>query len=80
MKKKLSLFLTIIAMAVWVIMFLAGTDVWNDTGKKDIWNLQGPPYGDLRVFLYCFYGLFVLLLTSLALDIMSYLRQSRSRY
>jgi hypothetical protein len=42
-------------------MFLAGTDVWHDVGRPDFWNLQGPPYHDLRVFAYAFYLLLIVL-------------------
>ena len=78
MKSKLQLVLTIIAILSWVIMFLAGSDIWNDAGRKDIWALQGVPYNDLRVLLYCFYGLFILLITNLGLDIMAVCRKNKS--
>jgi hypothetical protein len=45
------------ALACWVLMFLAGHDVWHDTGRLDLWRLEGPPYHDLRVFIVTFYVL-----------------------
>jgi hypothetical protein len=43
------------ALLCWGVMFLAGTDVWHAAGRPDFWNLQGPPYQDLRAFAYAFY-------------------------
>jgi hypothetical protein len=56
-----TLSLSALALLCWVVMFLAGTDVWHDVGRPDIWNLQGPPYPDLRAFAYAFYLLPVVL-------------------
>lgn len=39
-----------VALLCWLVMFAAGTDVWHDVGRPDFWNLQGPPYHDLRAF------------------------------
>lgn len=50
-----------LALLCWAVMFLAGTDVWHDVGRPDFWNLQGPPYHDLRAFAYAFYLLLVVL-------------------
>jgi hypothetical protein len=57
--------LGVLGFACWVVMFLAGTDVWHDAGRPDFWNLTGPPYDDLRAFAYAFYLLFVILLVHL---------------
>jgi hypothetical protein len=57
--------LNIVAMVCWVFIFLAGTDVWHDTGSRDFWHLPGPPYQDLRVIAYTFYALFFVLVFSL---------------
>ena len=53
--------LGLVAIVCWVIMFLAGTDVWHDVGRPDFWNLAGPPYQDLRAFTIAFYLLFAVL-------------------
>ena len=52
---KLTLWL--VGLGCWVVMFLAGTDVWHDTGRPDFWNLPGAPYHDLRAFVVAFYVL-----------------------
>ena len=49
----------------WVVMFLAGTDVWHDVGRPDFWNLAGVPYNDLRAFAAAFYLLFAVLALNL---------------
>jgi hypothetical protein len=46
-----------LALACVVVMFLAGHDIWNDTGRRDFWHLPGPPYFDVRVFVAAYYGL-----------------------
>ena len=56
-----TLCLSALALFCWVVMFLAGTDVWHDVGRPDFWNLQGPPYHDLRAFSYAFYVLLIVL-------------------
>jgi hypothetical protein len=53
--------LGVLALFCWVVMFLAGTDVWSDVGRPDFWNLAGAPYHDLRAFAYAFYLLFAIL-------------------
>ncbi len=57
--------LGVLALVCWAVMFLAGTDVWHDTGRPDFWNLAGPPYHDLRAFAFAFYLLFAILLVHL---------------
>jgi hypothetical protein len=47
-------------MLCWVVMFLAGTDVWHFAGSPDFWRLSGPPYTDLRAFAYAFYLQFLI--------------------
>jgi hypothetical protein len=68
--------LSAISLLCWVVMFLAGTDVWHDTGSRDFWHLQGPPYTDLRAFAYAFYLLFVVLIGSLVVRIASAVRRA----
>ena len=55
--------LSILGMLCWVVMFLAGTDVWHFTGSPDFWRLSGSPYTDLRAFGYAFYLQFFILFT-----------------
>lgn len=57
------------ALLCWLLMFMAGTDVWHDTGSQDFWTLQGQPYNDLRAFAWAFYGLFVILIASFSLQL-----------
>ncbi len=59
--------LSALALLCWVVMFLAGTDVWHDVGRPDFWNLQGPPYHDLRALVYAFYLLLAILSVHLLL-------------
>ena len=69
-----------LALLCWVVMFLSGTDVWHDVGRPDIWNLQGPPYHDLRAFACAFYLLLAVLVVHLivtALDLV--VARSRAR-
>ena len=69
-----------LALLCWVVMFLSGTDVWHDLGRPDIWNLQGPPYHDLRAFACAFYLLLAVLVVHLivtALDLV--VARSRAR-
>jgi hypothetical protein len=54
------------SLVCWLVMFLAGSDVWHDTGRLDFWHLQGPPYHDMRVFVTVFYLLFALLCINMA--------------
>ncbi len=78
MKRALGLsgvLLTAICLLCWVVMFLAGTDVWHDTGSADFWHLQGPPYVDLRVAAYAFYMLFAALVGTLLLQIATVVRR-----
>ena len=64
-----SIFLTALSLVCWVVMFLAGTDVWHDTGRHDFWRLAGPPYADLRAIAYAFYLLLAALVSSLFVQI-----------
>ena len=59
--------LTPVALLCWAVMFMAGTDVWHYLGRPDIWNQQGPPYADVRAFVYAFYLLLVVLFVNLIL-------------
>lgn len=45
-----------------VVMFLAGNDIWHDTGRADFWHLSEPPFADVRVFACAYYVLVALVL------------------
>jgi hypothetical protein len=82
MSKRLSLitFLsTVLSLGCWVVMFLAGTDVWHDTGRQDFWRLDGPPYADLRAFATAFYLLLAVLIGSLSLQFATMLKRCGTR-
>lgn len=64
--------LTVFGLLCWLVMFLAGTDVWHDVGSPNFWSLQGPPYHDLRAFAYAFYLLFVVLVACLAVTALGF--------
>ena len=64
-----SLVLSAASLGMWLLMFGAGTDVWHDTGRLDLWNLEGPPYFDLRVFIVMFYLLLPIMLTQSAISL-----------
>jgi hypothetical protein len=70
--------LAIGALLIWGLMFAAGTDVWHDTGRPDIWNRTDPPYNDLRAFGVAFYLLLPVLLAQLVFAVIDVYR-SRSR-
>lgn len=57
--------LAALGLLCWVVMFLAGTDVWHFAGSPDFWRQPGPPYADLRAFAYAFYLQFLILLVML---------------
>jgi hypothetical protein len=44
------------------VMFLAGTDIWHDTGRADFWRLNKPPFADVRIFVCAYYALVALVL------------------
>ena len=53
-----------------IVMYLAGHDVWNDTGRQDFWHLKGPPYFDIRVFVAAYYALALITLGRLGLRVL----------
>ena len=60
MKKQVVL--TALGLLCWLVMFLAGHDVWHFAGSPDFWRLHGLPHTDLRAFAYAFYVQFFALL------------------
>ena len=66
--------LATLALFCWLISFLAGTDVWHDVGRPEIWRGAGPPYADLRVFLCAFYAQAPLLGALLVMSLFTCLR------
>lgn len=61
--------LSVVGLMCWVVMFLAGTDVWHFAGSPDFRHLKRPPHNDLRAFGYAFYSQFVVLLGILSVGI-----------
>ena len=57
--------LSTLGMLCWIVMFLAGTDVWHFAGRPDFWRLAEPPYADVRAFGYAFYLQFLVLLVTI---------------
>lgn len=72
-----SICLGVMALLCWLVMFLAGTDIWHDVGRPDFWRLQGPTYQDLRAFAYSFYLLPVVLSAHLIVTILGFVRARR---
>jgi hypothetical protein len=68
-----------VALLCWLVMFLAGTDVWHDVGRPDFWSQQGPPYQDLRAFAYAFYLLLIVLTVHLIVVAWGIVTTRRSR-
>lgn len=66
--------LSVLALFCWVVMFLAGTDVWHDVGSPDVWTLPQVPYPDVRAGLYAFYVLFVVLVGTVAVTLLGIAR------
>ncbi len=62
----------------WIVMFMAGQDVWHDLGAPDIWRNAAVPYPDLRVFTACFYALLVLLVAGTVVPVLMAARGRRS--
>jgi hypothetical protein len=60
-----------------LVIFLAGTDVWHDVGSPNVWSLQTSPYPDLRACLYAFYLLFIVLVGSVILTVLTFTRARR---
>ncbi len=71
MKNIIQLSLSITVVVVCLIMLLVGSDFWHETVRRDVWNTLGAPFNDLWRVLFCFYSLFILLITSLGLDIIT---------
>jgi len=63
------------AIVCWVVVFLAGTDVWHDLGRADFWRLSNRRYADLRAFAYVFYLLFGFLSIQMVLATMAFIRR-----
>ena len=69
---------SVFALLCWLVIFLAGTDVWHDLGSPNVWTLQESPYPDLRACLYAFYLLFVVLVACVTLTVVGLARASRA--
>ena len=75
--RRTTLALTVASLACWLVMFAAGTDVWHDSGRPDLWNAPGVPWHDLRAFVVTFYVLLLLLLAQLAVIAVTVVRARR---
>ena len=69
--------LSIIGLMCWIVMFLAGHDVWHFAGSPDFWRLSGPPNTDLRAFGYAFYLQLIVFLAAITIGIWSELKTRR---
>ncbi|OQA01253.1 MAG: hypothetical protein BWY71_00446 [Planctomycetes bacterium ADurb.Bin412] len=70
--------LNVAALLCWIVMFLAGTDVWHFAGSPDFWRLSEPPNPDLRAFAYAFYLQIFLLLSVIVIGAWIALKATRS--
>ena len=70
--------LSTVGTLCWIVMFLAGTDVWHFAGSPEFWRLSGPPYTDMRWFGYAFYLQFFILLGVIGIGVWSVLKAARS--
>lgn len=70
--------LSTLGMLCWLVMFLAGTDVWHFAGSPDFWRRSGPPYADLRAFGFAFYLQFLTLLTMMGVAVWTAVKAARS--
>ncbi len=70
--------LSTLGMLCWLVMFLAGTDVWHFAGSPDFWRHSGPPYADLRAFGVAFYLQFFTLLTMMGVTAWTAVKAARS--
>jgi hypothetical protein len=71
-----TLYLGAFALCCWIVMFMAGHDVWHDSGRPDF-HLMGATYFDLRAFAYAFYLLFVVLVAQVLLTVAGLVRGRR---
>ena len=69
--------LAVLGIGCWVVMFIAGSDVWHFSGSPDFWHLSQPPYHDVRIFAYAFYTQFVVLLAAMALGVWNAMKAGR---
>lgn len=67
-----------VGLLCWVVMFLAGTDVWHFIGSPDFWRLSEPPNADLRFFAYAFYLQFFVLLGAMGMATWHMVKVNRS--
>jgi hypothetical protein len=71
--------LGLFGLLCWFVMFLAGTDVWHDVGSPNLWSLPGPPYHDVRAFVYAFYLLFIVLVAHLTVTALGFVSARKTR-
>ena len=71
--------LSALGMLCWVVMFLAGTDVWHFARSPDFWRQPGPPNSDLRAFAFAFYSQFLILVAMIAVASWTALKSGPTR-
>jgi len=49
-----ALYLGALALGCWIVVFMAGTDVWHDSGRPDFHRMGATDF-DLRALAYAFY-------------------------
>ena len=69
-----ALFLGAFALLCWIVMFLAGTDIWHGMGRPDFGRLPGVSSTDVRAFAYAFYLLPLCLVGILVATVVSAIR------
>lgn len=72
-----TLCLTATSLCCWIVMFMAGTDVWHDTGRLDLRTL-GATGADVRALAAAFYGLLPVLLAQFAVSVVGVVRAPRT--
>ena len=65
-----ALYLGALALGCWILTFMAGTDVWHDSGRPDF-HQMGATYFDLRALAYAFYLLPLFLAVTLIATVVS---------
>ena len=65
-----TLYFGALALVCWILMFLAGHDVWHDSGRPDL-HLMGATDFDLRTLASAFYLLPLCLIGSLIAAVIS---------
>ncbi len=65
-----AIFLGALALLCWIVTFMAGTDVWHDSGRPDL-HLMGATNFDLRALASAYYLLPLFLAGALIATVVS---------